>query len=570
MNYPKLFSPKSLLMWLMAALFAVSLGALPAQAQPFAYVPNIGSNDVSVINVANNTVVATVPVGDGPTVVAITPDGAFVYVTQRNLSTFAPEVAVIATASNTVVAVVPLVGCGFAPIPIYIAITPDGAFAYVANTSSNDVSVIATASNTVVATVPVGPNPQGGVAITPDGAFVYVPNRNSDDVSVIATAGNTVVATVPGGDGPNGVAITPDGAFAYVTNNGSNDVSVIATASNTVVATVPVGFGPGQVAITPALSVEDLIADLIAQIQAMNISGGVGNALMSKLENALANFQAGDTQGALGLLNAFIQQVEAQRGKKLTNAEADQLVAGAQALIDAINASAAPAAFAAAKTALPQATAPMAPAANPPSEIRFTRSEARQGGMTMKAFNASGQEVRRMTLAPEQLAAFRRFANLNPTGKAMPAGLPQLKPMQDLFTALESVNAGEEVIVTLPGKGKDFSITKSAAKTAAAASLPTGFALEQNYPNPFNPETEIRFALPEAGQVTVKIFSTTGQEIRTLANAAFQAGYQTLRWDGRDQSGNAVAAGVYLYKLIVTGENGAVKFNETKRMAFVK
>jgi len=99
-------------------------------------------------------------------------------------------------------------------------------------------------------------------------------------------------------------------------------------------------------------------------------------------------------------------------------------------------------------------------------------------------------------------------------------------------------------------------------------------------PNPFwsaatsrfagNPETEIRFALPEAGQVTVKIFNTTGQEIRTLANAPFQAGYQTLRWDGRDQSGNAVAAGVYLYQIIATGENGAVKFSDTKRMAFVK
>jgi flagellar hook assembly protein FlgD len=100
--------------------------------------------------------------------------------------------------------------------------------------------------------------------------------------------------------------------------------------------------------------------------------------------------------------------------------------------------------------------------------------------------------------------------------------------------------------------------------------LPEGYTLEQNYPNPFNPETEIRFTLPEAGQVTVKIFNTTGQEIRTLANGTFQAGYQTLRWDGRDQSGNAVAAGVYLYQITATGANGEVKFNDTKRMAFVK
>jgi len=112
--------------------------------------------------------------------------------------------------------------------------------------------------------------------------------------------------------------------------------------------------------------------------------------------------------------------------------------------------------------------------------------------------------------------------------------------------------------------------------------IPAQYSLEQNYPNPFwsaatfpafgggNPETAIRFALPEAGNVTVKIFNTTGQEIRTLANASFQAGYQTLRWDGRDQSGNAVAAGVYLYQITATGANGEVKFSATKRMAFVK
>ncbi len=63
-----------------------------------------------------------------------------------------------------------------------------------------------------------------GVAITSDGAFAYVTNRDSGTVSVIATATNTVVATVGVGTLPFGVAITPDGAFAYVTNEGSGTV----------------------------------------------------------------------------------------------------------------------------------------------------------------------------------------------------------------------------------------------------------------------------------------------------------------------------------------------------------
>ena len=69
-------------------------------------------------------------------------------------------------------------------------------------------------------------------------------------------------------------------------------------------------------------------------------------------------------------------------------------------------------------------------------------------------------------------------------------------------------------------------------------SLPRVFALEQNAPNPFNPSTTIRFSLPTTAQVTLKIFNTAGQEVRTLVNASFPAGRQTLRGDGRDRFGN--------------------------------
>ena len=54
----------------------------------------------------------------------------------------------------------------------------------------------------------VGGGPRG-VAITPDGAFAYVVNQTSNDVSVLVTASNNVVATVPVGAHPLGVAITP-------------------------------------------------------------------------------------------------------------------------------------------------------------------------------------------------------------------------------------------------------------------------------------------------------------------------------------------------------------------------
>ena len=134
---------------LLGLLLALALSAA-AHAAPVAYITNQFSNNVSVIDTASNSVVATVPVGS---------------------------------------------------TPFGVAVTPDGAFVYVANRDSNNVSVIASASNSVVATVPVGSGPVG-VAVTPDGAFVYVANRDSNNVSVIASATNSVVATVGAGSGP--------------------------------------------------------------------------------------------------------------------------------------------------------------------------------------------------------------------------------------------------------------------------------------------------------------------------------------------------------------------------------
>jgi YVTN family beta-propeller protein len=183
------------------------------------------------------------------------------------------SVSVIATATNTVVATVPVGSIS----PWGVAITPDGAFAYVTN--KGGVSLISTATNTLVATVPVGSTDSvpAGVAITPDGAFAYVAIPTDNSVSVIATAAKTVVASVPVGSTPMGVAITPDGAFAYVTNFISDNgifctVSVISTTTNTVVATVPVGVDPVGVAFTPAFKV-----DLTPPVIVPQLTGTLGN-----------------------------------------------------------------------------------------------------------------------------------------------------------------------------------------------------------------------------------------------------------------------------------------------------
>lgn len=90
---------------------------------------------------------------------------------------------------------------------------------------------------------------------------------------------------------------------------------------------------------------------------------------------------------------------------------------------------------------------------------------------------------------------------------------------------------------------------------------PKYFTLHQNYPNPFNPSTQISWELPQRAMTTLSIYNILGQKIRTLTSGVFSAGRHTLLWDGKDQSGTAVSAGVYMYRL------EAVPLNKTSQHA---
>src|ERR1035437_6295132 len=210
-----------------------------AGAAPFAYISNLGSNTVSVIDTANNIVTATVNVGIDPLGIAVTPDGSKVYVTDF------VNVSVINTTTNTVTATVAM-----GAEPYGVAVSPDGTKVYVTNEGNNTISVINTTTNTVTATVNVGSFPIG-VAVSPDGTKVYVANQGSNTVSVINTTTNTVTATVAVGAVPYGVAVSPDGTKVYVTNSASSNVSVINTTTDTVIATVNGLINPSGVAVTP-------------------------------------------------------------------------------------------------------------------------------------------------------------------------------------------------------------------------------------------------------------------------------------------------------------------------------
>jgi len=72
--------------------------------------------------------------------------------------------------------------------------------------------------------------------------------------------------------------------------------------------------------------------------------------------------------------------------------------------------------------------------------------------------------------------------------------------------------------------------------------------LNGNYPNPFNPETSIKFALKEAGNVRIDVFNIKGQHVKTLINEHLEAAHHSVVWDGKDTNGVNVSSGVYFYK----------------------
>ncbi len=100
-------------------------------------------------------------------------------------------------------------------------------------------------------------------------------------------------------------------------------------------------------------------------------------------------------------------------------------------------------------------------------------------------------------------------------------------------------------------------------------SIPTTFGLEQNYPNPFNPSTTIRYQLPTASTVSIRVFDMLGQEVRTLLETTQPAGRYSIVWDGTNSAGKALASGLYLYRIQAAGEEKQT-FTLVKKMVLLK
>ena len=258
---------------------AIALWGAAATAQPFVYVAELGSDDVLVIDAATLGPVASLPFGEDPDGLAVSPDGRRVYVAGFLSNT----VGEIDAETHQLLATVP-VGEG----PVGLAVTPDGARVYVTQRGADSVAAIGVASGTVEAVIPVGRGPNA-IAITPDGTTAFVTNSFAPlagEVSVLDLATDQVRNTITVGRKPSRVAITPDGRTAYVTNFRSWTSTAIDVASETVRTTFRAGLKSSAVAVNPngawayiidqrgGLSIIDVSVDQVTR--SIELGGGIG------------------------------------------------------------------------------------------------------------------------------------------------------------------------------------------------------------------------------------------------------------------------------------------------------
>ncbi|SDW85013.1 beta-propeller fold lactonase family protein [Paenibacillus sp. CF384] len=209
-----------------------------------AYIANV-SGTISIIDTAALTLLSTVIVASGLSVMALSPDTNYLYIGTG------PEVSVFSTITNTVIDNIPL------PPPLQagdLALTPDGSLVYVASpgtilTPDNKVASLSTITRAAIATVTVGTRPVK-VNVNPLGTQVYVVNQDSHNVSVIDIASNTIVITIPiSGTLAAVQALTPDGSRDFVSSPSLGRLLAIDTTTSSPI-NVFIGGVPTGLAVT--------------------------------------------------------------------------------------------------------------------------------------------------------------------------------------------------------------------------------------------------------------------------------------------------------------------------------
>ncbi|MGA2624950.1 MAG: YncE family protein [Bacteroidota bacterium] len=250
--------------------------------QDVGYIANYLSNDVTVFDQRAGKTLATVPAGEHPCYLNLTPDGRTLLIGHESddglwfmdtrtdsivkklpegsgsfcqsktsemiyqSQIFTPFVDIIDPARLSIVKKISVGGR-----PMTGAITPDSRFLYVSNFDLQGVQKIDLTSDSVIGIISNVKNPRG-IALSPDGRTAYVPDVVNSRLSIVDLTASTVVKTVRVGSQPVSVVLDGDGSHAYVACQSGASVSVIDTRTGSLIHSIPVDWDPIQIAFLSA------------------------------------------------------------------------------------------------------------------------------------------------------------------------------------------------------------------------------------------------------------------------------------------------------------------------------
>lgn len=229
----------------------------PLPTGPRLFVTNEVGNDLTVIDVASATPIATIPVGKRPRGLVLSPDGTLLYVAVSGTPIGGPNVDEdtlppadkkadgIAVVSVKDLKVLRTISGG--SDPEMVAVSADGTRLFVANEDTGKASAIDPVDGHLIGEVEVGGEPEG-VNVRPDGAVVYVTSEEDNTVTAIDAKTFKPVATIPVGPRPRSTAFLPDNSRAYVPAENAGTISVIDARAHKVLQTIKL---PGDSMVRP-------------------------------------------------------------------------------------------------------------------------------------------------------------------------------------------------------------------------------------------------------------------------------------------------------------------------------
>jgi len=141
-------------------------------------------------------------------------------------------------------------------------------------------------------------------------------------------------------------------------------------------------------------------------------------------------------------------------------------------------------------------------------------------------------------------------------GTPTPQGKVNIIGVVGQFDLAPPYNDGYQL---MPRKRADITVVSGVGEVDSGE-IPLRYALHQNHPNPFNSRTVIRYELPRPGWVSLRIYDLLGREVRSLINEDKPAGFHQVAWDGKDNQGQDMPSGIYLYRL------GSGRFASTRKL----